>query len=1292
MLIRDLVTLDDYVGEHSVVQIEFFSEREKNRHLVNSFIFTRHAPEKKRSSLEMLYRLYQSACTDALENIFCLIANYGHGKSHFGVILANFFGQPWDSDEFRTLLNKIEHSGEEPAIVRSYEQFRQSRAPYLVIRLRGDDPYPLDQQFLNAVRRALEEQDITTNLPLWYDVAARWLSEKVRNDPNTAERADQILRDRYNTDLPMLIQRVQEYDHSTYATVRELHQHLYGTLPDFEGSLGAHEILDWLVKHYCREEARFGGVLILFDEFAAFLHNYARLPERKLGTLQRFLEAVDRHRRDVLFVAFAQIDPHTVIDTESHGSIHDELVRELQRIPASNKLLLHSRLELVIDAFLKQNEQVWNELRREHPGFNDQLFDATYLTMELFDRVYSNEMAWTPEQFETVVTQGCFPLHPLTTAILCNAGLGGEQVQSDTPRTVLGFVMQAVRNSLDEQVYHDSRPNWILPVSLVDYFEGMLPDREYQQYLQARKLIEGVPTPEQEAVLKAILLIASAQIPVRRDNFISLVSHLSGYDKEVVKSTLNHLADERVLYDDRGVYRFWETGGDRQRLVQLREAVKSEPLTEEDVERLCKRNKKFLEVSVSWGGKDDWVAKEEVLWRKNFSVDHLRRLAPKARVDGREISVSRGLLVRLVALSEDDVQWFQQNAERIVDEAFAEEHPPAVMVLVPTSSHEETLKNLRWLDSLNSSISEQDRQRIGEQMLRSEQNQLEADLRREIEHGLLSDSIRPAGNSMGVGASLTNWKIVVPKAYRHGLGAVRDVADGMRQLYRLVYSAVPAFFTQYDHKTTKLRRDVCQIGIKLADNRLCEIIDTLGNGPGKDCVEKFLIEQWKVVHRSYYIQEPPSDSKVKQAWNVLDNAFRNAREAVRVQDVLLKLMDPPYGYHYHQLALLFSAWCGYYKRNLRVSVDGRQSTIGDLWKENGVDRSERFLENLIVHHNVTLGWVDHPDVQIVSTAQQILSGQINLSVAEAQRTLAELQGYMEEGENTDERDLVKKASELLEEHLRKAQDYDQQAQELESLLGENKLDPLVEKYTKLALPELGIVKPNSTATPVDLKRKLLQKIRDLVERDCQRAENLKDITSVDLHINFLKSKLLQQVKQVGVQELIQRVNDAIKRTQERATKLKLERKEQAIATEIDAMNPDASLARLYEYLDRLAQFSPQTEGVRDRHESKKQQIEQAIKRHQARLEEWEIRFTSHSDDLEDLQHLRDEILRYVWVYQGTNEQKQVEKLQTRCAARIAELRAEQDYESLLQQVRRINDREKLERLRSLVEELLAGLL
>jgi len=1226
--IGDLVKLDEHITEQSVVQIDFYTEQVRNLTLLRNFVFTRSAPEggsgaPQLSNLQILNRLREACISDAKENIFCVIANYGHGKSHFGLVLANYFGRSIDSLEFRTVMDKIAHAEGDEQRVRNLLEFREQREPFLVVRLRGDSPLSLDQQFLQAVERALKEAGIDGHLPLWYHAAAKWLQEDL-SELGFEQRAAQYLR-KYSLDLPTLIKRVLEYDEQTHHIVNDLFKHLTGAPPQFAALYQIGEVLERVLTHYGE---RFGGVLILFDEFSLFVQNYSRV-RTHAGALQHLLETVDKLRQRVLFVAFAQHDPEQVArDVAANSSLQGEVLKELQRLPKSNKVLLFTNLERVIDAYLKQDDNVFSQFLNENSQFDDHLWEAGSLARKALSHRYADEQ-WTSEQFHEIVSKGCFPLHPLTTAILCEGKLA-QAVQTSTPRSVLGFVVEQVRNCQQQPVVTEDRSNWIYPVALVDYFYPMLSELHRQQYELALQRIAGQPAPEERAVLKAILLLTATSIPTQPSDFVEMVAHLSGVKEHRVREILRRLVEQHVLYEEMGRYRFFSLGGDPARLRDLREHVFALHNTQEDLEGWDAEGSR-QEVNVSWGHRDDWGAREVIWLSSAFTAERLLKEAPLVRLSshGLHDPGARGLVIRLVALSEDECHGLAERVAQVLDEAFPDENAPAVLVVLPETPMPELPKWTRWHRYLHTEIKPGDRQQIGEELLRQERAQVQK-LLDQAKNRLLSDrAVRSDGSS----------NIVVSKAYRAGLQAKspQKVEDALKNLYSLAYRYAPSFFTQYHHNSSKLRADVVQVCKKLADNGVAQIVSTFGNRPGRDCIHQYLQDRWRILASDYSIQKPVSSPNLKQAWELLDNAFLNKDTAHPVGDVLLRLMNPPFGYHYHPLALLFSAWYGYHRERIEFTINGKLDNLLTIWEYKGVDRSEKFIQQLVYVHQVAIKQrdLDQEQSRFQQIVDKVLARQDYFSQQEAEQALAILNApppeltdrLLEDAQNAIRR---------LEEDIETANSYDKRAQQLLNMAqSENSLRLLAETYVKPGLPDLGIVLPEQPSEQ-ELRERLLQRFKERVEMVCREAERLHRLEDVSKFTEGLQA-IMPYVRQTGRQELEQRVKEAQKAVQQRAEELRRQAADKELLGELRAIDPNALLATLRQYGERLREMEPQAQSTQELLRSKQHEIQQAIQSSEQRLNNWRARFEQATEP-SLLRQLQEEMLGFRQHYQGSSEQ------------------------------------------------------
>ena len=478
--IGDLVSVDNQAEFRNDVQLDAFDNGKQNLALLRSYLFSSATPTGPRSALKSISSvgLLQEVVDiflDGRENRLVAIANYGHGKSHLALALANFFSRPHDSEEAKILQEKISNALNDPARAARLRDFKEGHGEFLVVRLRGDIMRSLREQFLNGLEHALNEHPATKGqkLPFWYDVAEHLLRDLGSEDRRTAD----AFLEPYHRDVGLLARQVRER-RDVYDICVNLFSTLHGVRPDLGGAVSLSDAISWAARSFCGSGKPLGGMLILFDEFSAYIQRYAQ--RGAAGDLQDLLNGVDNQRGKAVFLAFGQHDPLTVADNaQVQGHVRDSLKRELTRLP--RKYVLYSLMESVIDAYLHQSAGQWQAFTHKNK-IDTSLFVANDVAYDYFKNWYGHELHWAFDKMRQTVTDGCFPLHPLTTAFLCNVKLQTAD-EVGTPRTVLGFVFEELNARKDEPALIADRINWVLPVDLVDYFEARLAGEElYRTY------------------------------------------------------------------------------------------------------------------------------------------------------------------------------------------------------------------------------------------------------------------------------------------------------------------------------------------------------------------------------------------------------------------------------------------------------------------------------------------------------------------------------------------------------------------------------------------------------------------------------------------------------------------------------------------------------------------------------------------------------------------------------------------------------------------------------------------
>jgi len=1262
--LKDIVELDTKGEFHSDVQLSDYDKPSLNLSLLQSYIFSTSVPgtfgasTQAVAALDLLDHLMKAFQYEKFENRFVAIANYGHGKSHLALVLANYFARPATSPEARTIFERIDHALNQPAKAQRYREFKEERGEFLVLRLRGDDPRPLREQFFRAFKRALTEHEQTRSaeLPFW----TRQATEYLRN--LTAEQLQQAndYLQRHALDVPALIQEIEEYREQAFDCYVKLFMHLnHGVRPDLEGHVSLREAIEWAVSEFCGDRGPLAGLLVLFDEFSLYIQRYAR--DRAVGELQDLLQGIEDHRRKAAFLAFAQHDPDEVARQTLHGGqLLQNLQKELGRLP--KRFALYSLMESVLDSYLKQTPDSWEQLLANHEVRGQILGEATEVAWDTFSKHYDEELGWTYEKFRDVVTKGCFPLHPMTTALLCHLKMQqGEDIGA--ARTVLGFV----RDQLDSRAEHPAvikgRVNWVLPIALVDYFQhrlaGDLPTM-YQSYVAAMHNLEQVlgdeATDVHRSVLKALLLQEVGRLPLRRKQ-VELLAHLSGLDSRDVLTALKELSDLNIIQYDpiHKLNRFWPVGTDPRRLEEaIREesdrlALEPAALIEE-LNRLFRSDPLYefgsVKVDIEWGHTDDWAAQEVIIAPEFMTITQSFALNA-----GRLQEGSRGVVAWLLLRDESERDALHELARSYVEEQGAvsgsKETPLPVIAIIPKEPVPELesifirLKALEAVGRRKNLLEE-----IGQQTYKQELDRTKAELGRTLR--------QLRGNTEHIwDIRRSPGQIVVPQAYQAAVAANGyglSIKNVLKQLYEMAYRIrPPEFFTQYPALPTKgqnkLRLAVKTVARNLLHDRIGSALSGMDN-VAKDLCEKYLAKKWGMLTPSWgalspYALQKPTSLKLQPAWDLLDRTFAPGVQDARLSEVIPKLLNPPYGFDYNTAMLLLCGWIGYHRSELLLSLRGERIGLTKLEEQIDTIKSAGDFLNWAYQNALALSRRD-PDAaqqEMQSIRARIIKKQ-PFSQVEASEALQALDEFAtQEKQPSDMRQQAAEAAGRLRKALEAAQRYDQEVQQiLANLEHLHEVSDLLKQRQSLA--DLVIDDLVTVTQPAigEIEQRILDQLEQAVEVERRRVEGLADITLVgalEHRLHTLKGQLEKQ----GLALLAQRVAELEDTLQKRIALLKAAEQEAAIKKEIEAMTVDTGLIRLYNYRQRLRQMqlvSPEAKQARDK------KLE-AIQREIDKLEAFAGSVTEHvrNVDLSDLQQVQKRIISGQNRYAGTEHEEKL---------------------------------------------------
>lgn len=1256
VLVRDISVPDTDTEFRSDVQLStFYENRVLNHDLTLRFMFTRGTGgrEERKGTAELLDLLRQTATSPTLDNRFTFQATYGHGKSHFGLAAANYFGQPQGSPELETVLGKLERVLP-PDRAAMFRQYRDHTAPFLVVILRGDRPGSLRDGFFRALDEALAQHEATRNVkpPFWFAEAEKALG-RIAEGAESAKQAEQFLGKR-GLDLFSLQDMVRERESAAYAAAVEVFRAVYGVAPDFGAETALNEAVDWVAGTLCGPGKPFGGLLILFDEFSVFIRDY--LANNPTGApFQDLMNGVSNHRGKALFVGLSQHDP-TVL-AERGGAATADLLKELNRIPEPNRQKMQTMLEDVLGAYFRTDDDAWKQFMAQR-GIAGSVAEASELAHTLYTgedskgRYGRTGLNWNFEVFQEKVAKQCFPLHPLTTAMLSSI----ELEKSTSVRSVLNFVLDeegGVRTHFDEPAQlTDGRPNWVLPTLLVDYFGEMLDADKFKNFKNVFKPDLSV---EQKAVLKAMLLLDIAELSVRAVGYEAVVAEMAGLSESVATQTLKALEAEHYIRRDNAnkTYSFWVGSNGAMELDrQLRENIalreqkgtlhtlfstytaQGNPVNELGLTG-CH------EVQVEWGSPTDWAAQEVLLPFSALKPTVLEALSAQYAVPLEKGPKARGVVVLVIPATQAEADSAPTKIREIFSLSSKFETAPMLFVC-PREPHAELTATLHKLAVLKDLVFKSANElKVGgvvyEEMTGRLRDQAEVMLERIRRNGDLV--VAPA-----ISGGLAAKNITTATANRLG--------TALALVYGASYSKHPdRFFTQYKLSGSNLNKAVVDLVHELIDNSLDAVQWPAGASIQKDLV-RMLQESWGIINPRKQVVEP-QHSRVKEAWARLDATFAPQAGKVPPSEVLKELLQAPYGYDQNTLALLFAAWIG--KNRTAIKLGGIGS-LGRMANNKGQSQSpfKKPADFLKAMGAIEISRKDMGQelAKVKAVLDALEAGP--LTQVEAKKGRLALEEFKTNNPRYDNDYLqtLDRAMGKLQQGLENLDAYDKAVGDFEVRLSRaNSVDtavPLMSTLTKL--PPLTVVATEKPAID-ELRTQLTRRILTVTEQQAAEFSKLPDLGKFALREQQLKG-VLNALKPLNLTEANDRVQQALQDLKAAKERLEGDQAAEQEVSVVRSIPTKGNLATLRDSLKSLQKLDPKSNQAAKLADEKYTQIKAAISDLEAHLRELPNLLDGVADAT-GARKLHQQLLQDNYQYRDTPEAEQLGAATSRAEQLVA---------------------------------------
>jgi hypothetical protein len=1240
MLLNQLVKINDAGIVADSVNFGLMEQKDTNQGLCDGFVFNYEKEKPEESTLGVLEALRSSYDSRSQANVHLLVQQYGKGKSHFAVAIANYFSQPAGSPELEGILHQVENaSGGASTPIAEKLRLYKNRGRHLVICLSGDRPGDIRKQFLQVLLKTLEAQGIGNSIaqhicrePLeyWQGLSA--------GDREKAEACLESI-DNADGDLNSLIQQLRMNNPAVIPTLKVLVKKTKGLNPDWNSDIDIEAILTDLITNFCTgQDAQFQGILILMDELNFYLQNWARDQFSAGGTaLQSVTNVCENRKGKIALLSFTQIDPTLGHRGIAAGAL-DDYKRIVSRLAPKNSTYqkVASSLELVLDNLLLQDQKApeWQAFRST---WDNTLLSETNNAYEKRITTY-RQRGWSRDKFHKHLTIGCFPLHPLTSYLLCNLAFTVD-------RTALQFIKKEVKEFIQNQpltVQGDSRLNFIYPIALIDTFlENFIHDANYAKYQEGCTAVLRSDNPNELLVLKALFLFSVSGNKIaktEREPHEDVLASLTGLPAQEVKATLEILANTRDIVQyksEEKLYKFW--------------AGIAPKTIEQEIEELIK-DRKESDAPIGFVAQSCTARIEKCFGSKTIGANHFVETNKLVLADWQFEHKIYTLDSFTRALSSE--QTLRSTDERGI----------VAYVLAETQAELQDLR--REINGMLAKAPEGIRQRIVVAISSDETG--------ELAHVLLkSQTLRNIGSDKkqlwgtnACGELLKRWEEEVntridrllQSCSYHCIGIEKILPAEQRNLQRVIsilleslYPRVPPVDGVDKLRSThivgkKVIAHVCRQ--LLAENLTPALPDKTYS-----FIDPVFVTRWKLLKKTsqkYIVQEPTHD-RIKAAWDEISqwaDLGEQPEKTVDLQKIWATLSAPPYGYSEYNFTMLLTGWLAYHRKEVRLKGRATLQAKGDVTVETKSLKEWAATDILANPQEFVKKWILATNAKLIRR-KRISSPslpQTSIDYLQAEQYLQSAQEYLDAGEPdpTEIRDL-EKVRDKINEGVERIQAWFQPVEMAEALLDTDSIESLVEIYPKLLvnLPidlREDIISVKATAQQRERQNHVLKlvntRIQQLVDLENDRAELLSSEAAYGSYKANV-GRILAQMKQATElpPHFPEALETALKTSERRLLELREEQKVQDCLTQIqnryDTLRDKATQKEYQsarQAIESMAQEAPKVklEAIYDK---VLQDLDQGYANLNQQLERWEEQSSGLNSPAQILE-LRDDITRH----------------------------------------------------------------
>lgn len=937
------------------VQADWFYAPDRAAKVAENFVFhgsqyfgveDQGVGSKKRIDTISLVEELITKLNDERSNALSLaIADYGTGKSHLAVTLAQLFsGAEYMPDTYEKILSNIQGIDSEAAQrIRSISKGRN-----FVMVVNGMRDFNLHAEILKAAQKSLKlyglPDDSLKKLNRAIETAEIFFERNATNSLALFEKA--ALKRGWMASGEKLLNQIRENlmtDDDAFEIVNEVYTEINGQEIRWDEGLSASSILEMLVSEYCGMNGMFDHIILLFDEFGRYLEYTAGVNAAKSGEsgLQQIFELTQKTQNVEGYlhvINFIQRDIKAYLETVDQTK---NISRYIGRFDQSEKYYISSNLETVFANLIQRKDKsAFNDIVVAWQNSKEAEWNDIF---KLLNKWVVTKGIWKDYRlFRKVVVEGIYPMHPISTFMLTNLS---DYLQNRSSLTLISNYIEEYKN-----IDIDTNPVLIMPEQLIAgdlYTEMLSAEQEGRQKTQQCIKYDNVLRKYEDKLSENSLKVLRANLILRvlrfrttdYDDVICALSICSGLTQEEIKSELKWLEDEYAVleYDDHAaVFDFAEESNGAHDF----KIIKKRMMASANIDKSILSSIKIQELAgilepqmTNFGVQhkittSEWQFVQELYPIEDFSLSKVNNYV-KEWEQAVGSTTAKGRLIWLY-INKDTNPDFVQNVHKLIT---AFEGKPIVVMLLNDADNRmfDSLVEYSVLDNMDDSIRKKYERHFEEDFSRAENN-----LKDEI------DSLKK-------------------QRCHFNNGEIETVSSRMPMFLTGVFEkiypyAVPFFFDGFVTKGNN-------IGNKAAGFYCSFLKMLLSNSVSEATIHNFVVEMrnrvealfsttsltsWKCINDKCKLI-PPEEKNAKRVYDLIVDEINN-KQQLPCKEIYDKFCKPPYGMSEDIVTLMIAVVCSNLSYCLRVKYQNLKNI--NIWKDDVVTNNDKKVDLKVVKESV----------------------------------------------------------------------------------------------------------------------------------------------------------------------------------------------------------------------------------------------------------------------------------------------------------------------------------------------------